>query len=74
MINRISIWLGSFSAVFIAIAAIFARGKRAGKQQTEAKHNEKTLESIKEAQTIINRVSAMSDDERKRLREKWNRD
>jgi len=33
MINKIYIYLGSLSAILSAIAAIFMRGKKAGKQQ-----------------------------------------
>ena len=33
MINKIYIYLGSLSAILSAIALIFMRGKRAGKQQ-----------------------------------------
>jgi len=43
MINKIYIYLGSLSAILSAIALIFMRGKRAGKQEIKEEQNEKTI-------------------------------
>ena len=67
MINRFYIYLGSLSAILSAIALIFMRGKKAGKQQSEAKKNERTILTQK---AIIKASKPISvDDTVERLRD-----
>ena len=74
MINQIYIWLGSLSAILSAIALIFMRGKRAGKQQSEAKQNEAAIKSVVQSKQTKDDVAGANAIERKQLRKKWERD
>lgn len=49
MINRIYGYLAAVGGIILAIGAVFLRGKSAGKQQQEAKHNESVLKATQEA-------------------------
>ena len=74
MIDKIYIWIGSLSAALLAIAAIFMRGKRAGKQQSGAKQNEAVIKSVAQSKQIKDDVAGANAIERKQLRKKWERD
>jgi hypothetical protein len=72
--SKLTAILTAISAALIAIFTAFMRGKRAGKQQSEAKQNEATIENIQAAAQAENETAALLANpiERKRLRAKWN--
>lgn len=74
MINQIYIWIGSLSATLFAIAAIFMRGQKAGKQQSEAKQYEAAIKSVAQSKQTKDDVAGANAIERKQLRKKWERD
>ncbi len=75
MTNRINIYLISIFTALSAIVAIFMSGKRTGKQQTEAKQNEQTLDNVAQAANAHNdAVRSLNDDvKRQQLRSRWTR-
>ena len=73
MINRIYAYLALAGGVIVTLLLAFTRGKQSGKQQTEAKQNEQTLDNVAQAKQIENNVTGSDTVTRNRLRTKWTR-
>jgi uncharacterized membrane protein YdjX (TVP38/TMEM64 family) len=61
--NKLTTILIAVTGITVSLFTAFMRGKSAGKQATEAKHNEQQLEAIKELQQRIHKAGDVSGDD-----------